>query len=161
MAKTFDDLIITPALLADAPVILDLQKLAYHSEAVLNDDFTIPPLTQTLPEIEADFQQQVYLKAVHEGTIVGAVRGYEQNGTCFIGRLIVHPDCQNRGMGTQLLNAIETHFNTVRRYELFTSENSARNLYLYQKLGYRPFRTAQLSDKVILVYLEKITATGP
>jgi ribosomal protein S18 acetylase RimI-like enzyme len=161
MAKTPDDLIITLAQLDDAPVILDLQRLAYQSEAALNDDFTIPPLTQTLPEIETDFQQQVYLKAVRAGTIVGAVRGYEQNGTCYVGRLIVHPDCQNRGIGTQLLKVIEAHFNTAQRYELFTSENSARNLFLYQKLGYRPFRTAKLSEKVILVYLEKIAATAP
>jgi ribosomal protein S18 acetylase RimI-like enzyme len=161
MAKTPDDLIITLAQLDDAPVILDLQRLAYQSEAALNDDFTIPPLTQTLPEIETDFQQQVYLKAVRAGTIVGAVRGYEQSGTCHVGRLIVHPDCQNRGIGTQLLKAIEAHFNTAQRYELFTSENSARNLFLYQKLGYRPFRTAKLSEKVILVYLEKIAATAP
>jgi ribosomal protein S18 acetylase RimI-like enzyme len=161
MAKTPDDLIIASAQLADAPVILDLQKLAYHSEAVLNDDFTIPPLTQTLPEIEADFQQQVYLKATRDGTIIGAVRGYERDGTCCVGRLIVHPDCQNLGIGTQLLKAIEAHFNAVQRYELFTSENSARNLYLYQKLGYRPFRTAKLSDNVILVYLEKIAHPAP
>lgn len=158
MAKTSDDLIITPAQLADAPTILALQKLAYHSKAVLNDDFTIPPLTQTLPEIEADFQQQVYLKAVQGGTIVGAVRGYEKDGTCYIGRLIVHPDRQNRGIGTQLLKAIEAHFHTAQRYELFTSENSARNLYLYQKLGYHIFRTAQLSDRVRLVYLERSNA---
>jgi ribosomal protein S18 acetylase RimI-like enzyme len=101
------------------------------------------------------------LKAVLDGTIVGAVRGYERDGTCYIGRLIVHPDCQNRGMGTQLLKAIEGHFNTVQRYELFTSENSGRNLYLYQKLGYRSFRTARLSDKVLLVYLEKSAVPTP
>ncbi len=156
MAKTSDDLIITPALLADAPVILDLQKLAYQSEAALNDDYSIPPLTQTLPELEADFQRQVYLKAMRDGTIVGAVRGYEQNGTCFIGRLIVHPDCQNQGIGTQLLRAIEAHFNTAQRYELFTSERSTRNLYLYQKLGYHIFRTEPLTAKVTIVYLEKM-----
>jgi hypothetical protein len=60
-----------------------------------------------------------------------------------------------------LLGAIETHFNPAQRYELFTSENSARNLYLYQKLGYQPFRTAKLSAKVTLVYLEKIAAPAP
>lgn len=161
MAETSDELIITPAQLADAPTILALQKLAYHSEAVLNDDFTIAPLTQTLPDIEADFQQQVYLKAVQGGTIVGAVRGYEKDGTCHIGRLIVHPDRQNRGLGTQLMKAIEARFQAAQRYELFTSENNARNLYLYQKLGYRPFRTAQLNDKVTLVYLKKIAADIP
>ena len=147
---------ITPADLADMPAILALQHLAYQSEAALNGDYNIPPLKQTLPEIEADFQQQVYLKAVRDGTIVGAVRGYLQDGACFIGRLIVHPDYQNRGIGTRLMHAIEAHFNAVQRYELFTSERSTRNLYLYQKLGYRAFRTARLSDKVTLVYLEKI-----
>jgi ribosomal protein S18 acetylase RimI-like enzyme len=155
------EVLIQRAIVADAPVLLDLQRLAYQSEAALNDDYTIPPLTQTLPEIEADFQQQIYLKAVRAGTIIGAVRGYKRDGTCYVGRLTVHPDCQNRGIGTQLLHAIEAHFNTAQRYELFTSENSARNLYLYQKLGYRPFRTAKLSDKVTLVYLEKIAATAP
>jgi len=112
-------------------------------------------LTQTLSELEADFQRQVYLKATLDGTIVGAVRGYEQNGTCYIGRLMVHPNCQNRGLGTQLLRAIEAHFDAVQRYELFTSERSTRNLYLYQKLGYHIFRTEQLSAKVTIVYLEK------
>ena len=156
MAKTSDDLVIIPALLTDAPVILDLQKLAYQSEAALNDDYSIPPLTQTLPEWEADFQRQVYLKATRDGTIVGAVRGYEQNGTCFIGRLIVHPDCQNRGIGTQLLRGVEAHFNATQRYELFTSERSTRNLYLYHKLGYHIFRTEPLTAKVTIVYLEKM-----
>jgi hypothetical protein len=58
-----------------------LQKLAYQNEAALNDADTIPSLTQTLPEWEAVFQRQIYLKAVRDGTIVDAVRGYEQNGT--------------------------------------------------------------------------------
>jgi ribosomal protein S18 acetylase RimI-like enzyme len=155
MAKTFDDLVIAPAQLTDALEILNLQRLAYQSEAALNDDYTIPPLTQTLPELEADFQRQFYLKAARDGTIVGAARGYEQNGTCYIGRLMVQPEFQNRGLGTQLLRAIEAHFSHVDRYELFTSKRSTRNLYLYQKLGYHIFRTQQLTAKVAIVYLEK------
>jgi len=151
------DTSIQPASLADAPAILELQRLAYQSEAALYDDYTIAPLTQTLAELEADFQQQFYLKAMLDGTIVGAIRGYEQDGTCFIGRLIVHPDQQNRGLGTQLLRALEAHFNTVQRYELFTGDRSERNLHLYQKLGYRIFRTARLTDKVTLVHLEKLS----
>lgn len=155
---TISAVFIQPASIADASVILELQKLAYHSEAALYDDYTIAPLTQSLAELEADFRQQFYLKAVLDGTIVGAVRGYEQDGTGFIGRLIVHPYYQKRGIGTQLLRALEAHFNTAQRYELFTGNRSERNLHLYQKLGYRVFRTARLTDKVTLVYLEKLRA---
>jgi len=42
------------------------------------------------------------------------------------------------------------------RHELFTSERSTRNLYLYQKLGYHTFRAERLTAKVTFVYLEKI-----
>lgn len=91
----------------DAEEILSLQKLAYQSEAEIYDDFTIPPLTQTLEEIKRDFESQIFLKAVTDGRIMGSVRGFVREGTCYIGRLIVHPDFQNQGIGTQLMDRIE------------------------------------------------------
>jgi hypothetical protein len=42
---------IMPALDADAEEILDLQRLAYESEARFYEDWTIPPLTQTLEQL--------------------------------------------------------------------------------------------------------------
>lgn len=139
----------------DAADILALQKLAYQSEAELNQDFTIPPLTQTLAELERDFERQTFLKAVCAGRLIGSVRGYAQAGVGHIGRIIVHPDFQNRGLGTRLLQAIEQRFPAVQRYALFTSARSQRNLYLYQKLGYSIVRQEQLSERVLLVFLEK------
>jgi ribosomal protein S18 acetylase RimI-like enzyme len=144
-----------PAQAGDAAEILTLQKLAYRSEAELNKDFTIPPLTQTLEEIEAEFGRMLFLKATANGCIIGSVRAEEREGTCYIGRLIVHPDCQNRGIGRRLLAALEARFSRAARYELYTSERSARNLYLYQKQGYTIFRREPLSGRVTLVYLEK------
>jgi GNAT superfamily N-acetyltransferase len=148
-------MLIELAQLTDAPEILALQKLAYLSEAEINQDFTIPPLTQTLEEIEHEFQTKTVLKAIVDGRIIGSVRAYLQEGTCYIGRLIVHPDFQNQGIGAKLLRAIEERFAQARRYELFTGEKSERNLYFYQKWGYRIFRKEELTDKVALVFLEK------
>jgi N-acetylglutamate synthase-like GNAT family acetyltransferase len=139
----------------DAQAILDLQKLAYRSEAAIWNDYTIPPLMQSLEEMEQDFQKQVVLKATIDGRIVGSVRAYTQDGTCYIGRVIVHPDYQNQGLGKQIMKAIEDHFAAADRYELFTGQKSERNLYFYQKLGYRIFRSEKLTDRVTLVYLEK------
>ena len=140
----------------DLAEILELQKLAYLSEAVLNDDLAIPPLVQTLEQIEQEFAGRVFLKALQAGELTGSVRANLENGTCHIGRLIVHPKRQNLGIGSKLMNAVEAHFAGARRYELFTSEHSLRNLYLYQKLGYRIFRQEKLSEKVNLLYLEKL-----
>lgn len=148
-------MIIETATVDDAAEILALQKLAYQTEAALYDDYSIPPLVQTLDQMVADIRQQVVLKAVRDGRIVGSVRGYLRDGTCHIGRLIVHPEQQNQGLGTRLMNEIERHFSTARRYALFTGDRSERNLYLYRKLGYRACHTEQLTGNVTVVYLEK------
>ena len=146
---------IARASIADMEAILTLQKLAYRSEAALYDDFTIPPLTQTLDQITADLARQVFLKATLEGQIIGSVCGQIEGATCYVGRLVVHPRYQNRGLGTRLLREIEETFREAKRYELFTGTKSERNLHLYGKLGYRACRRQQLSPAVELVFLEK------
>ena len=139
----------------DAESILSLQKLAYQSEAEIYDDFTIPPLTQTLEEIKKDFESQIFLKTVAGGKIIGSVRAFMKEGTCYVGRLIVHPDLQNQGIGTQLMNRVEKTFKEAKRFEIFTGHKSERNLYLYEKLGFKRFKTVTASEKLIIVYLEK------
>ena len=143
------------ATIDDAHEILALQKLAYKSEAEIYNDFTIPPLHQTLDEIKAEFTDQRFLKVCEKGRIVGSVRAYQKEGTCFIGKLIVHPEYQNQGIGTKLLHKIENAFNHVVRYELFTGHKSRKNLYLYEKNGYRIFRRQEVTDDLIIVFMEK------
>jgi len=148
-------MIIEKAMVSDAGELLTLQKLAYRSEAEIYNDFTLPPLVQTLEGMEEDFKNQLFLKAVMDGRIIGSVRAYAKEGTCYVGRLIVHPDFQSRGIGTRLMNDMERIFYGCKRFELFTGDRSERNLYLYRKLGYRIFKTAKISDQTNIVYLEK------
>lgn len=153
-------MIIKVASVTDAASILALQYQAYQSEAVLYDTPTIPPLTQSLEQLQGDFDDHVILRASVDRQIVGSVRARVQQATGFIGRLIVHPDHQNRGIGTRLLLAIEQACPTAVRFELFTGHKSVRNLYLYHKVGYREFRREQVSPKLTLVFLEKAVISG-
>ena len=139
----------------NAEEILELQKLAYVSEAEIIDDFTIPPLQQTLDEILSEFSSHFFLKAVSNDKIIGSVRGYKEKDTCYIGKLIVHPDFQNQGLGTKLLNRAEKHFPGVKRFELFTGHKSLKNLFLYDKNGYNAFDEKRVSKKLTLIFLEK------
>jgi ribosomal protein S18 acetylase RimI-like enzyme len=95
-----------------------------------------------------------------DGEIIGSVRAYSKEGTCYIGRLIVHPDFQNRGIGTRLMDEIEKIFNGCKRFELFTGDQSEKNLQLYQKRGYRIFKTAKVTDHTNVVFLEKKSEIG-
>ncbi|HIE32132.1 MAG TPA: GNAT family N-acetyltransferase [Methanosarcinales archaeon] len=148
--------IIRRATIEDAEEILDLQKLAYKSEAEIYNDYTIPPLTQTLEEMRLEFENWTFLKALAVGKIIGSVRACMHQETCMIGRLIVHPDFQNQGIGTMLMNEIERCFLPQSiRFELFTGHRSKRNIHLYRKLGYSEFKDERVTEDLTLVYMEK------
>lgn len=144
------------ATLSDAEAILSLQKIAYQSEAELYGNYDILPLTQTIDDLKTQFKNHIVLKAVSGGTLVGTVRAYEEGTTCYIGRLAVHPDYQNCGIGTALMNTIETCFNSPR-FELFTGSKSEKNIYLYKKLGYVIYNTKRYDcgGNIETVHMEK------
>ena len=135
--------------------ILNLQYLAYQSEARLFDNEDIPPLKQTLVDVENEYQRGVILKALDEDkAIIGSVRAFCDNGTVYIGKLMVHPSKQGQGIGTQLLLEMEKQY-PKQRYELFTSTRSEKNIVLYQKLGYEIFDEEQVTEELRFVYMEK------
>ena len=55
------------------------------------------------------------------------------------------------------MDEIEQRFSGVECYELFTGHLRERNLHLYHKSGYRPFRTERVTDGLSLIYFEKLT----
>lgn len=139
----------------DAEEILRLQKIAYQSEAELNGDYMIPPLTQTLEELQRELSAKYIIKVLHESRIVGSGQARVESGTCHIGRMAVDPSLRGRGIGTQILSALEARFSEVTRFELFTGENSLPNLAMYQRRGYQPYKKAMLG-KTAVVFLEKL-----
>ncbi|MFZ5987819.1 MAG: GNAT family N-acetyltransferase [Bacillota bacterium] len=147
---------IVKALFDDLEEILALQKLAYQSEAEICNDYNIAPLTQTIEGIKEDYRSQIIFKAVYKGQIIGSIRAYEVDGTCYIGRVIVHPEHQNRGIGKKLMKSIEEYFCRCNKYSLFTGKKSLRNLYFYSSLGYEEVKEEKVNDKLTLIYLEKI-----
>jgi ribosomal protein S18 acetylase RimI-like enzyme len=149
-------MIIETAAISDMEEILALQKLAYVSEAEIYNDYSIPPLLQTIDDIKNEYAAWTFMKAVDSGKIIASVRANEHDGTCYIGKLIVHPEHQNKGIGTALMKSIESHFKDCKRYELFTGHKSVKNIYLYEKLGYRIFKEVKIKDNLKFVYLEKV-----
>ena len=140
----------------DLQEILALQYIAYQSEAKLFNNMDIPPLKQTIDEVYDEFSKGTFLKAVDErGVIIGSVRAYQENNTVYIGKLMVHPNMQKKGLGTKLLLAIEAKYPN-KRYELFTSTKSISNIKLYEKLGYKISKKEAISQELQFVYLEKI-----
>ena len=154
------------ARLADAPVILALQRAAYRSVAAQYDAPDLPPLTESMDDVRAAFATHTIIVAEHHSAhggspaLVGSARARTVGAVAHIGRLWVRPGLHGRGIGRQLLEAIERRVAPVARYELFTGHRSDRALRMYERAGYRPTHTVRESATVSLTFLVK-TATPP
>ncbi|WP_307218147.1 N-acetyltransferase [Microbacterium sp. SORGH_AS_0888] len=74
-----------------------------------------------------------------------------------IGRLVVAPDLQGRGIGTTLLREAE-RTSGAQHFELFTGHLSQANIRLYEREGYSRARQVTLHPGVELVYLQKTSS---
>jgi ribosomal protein S18 acetylase RimI-like enzyme len=149
-------LIITQAVAEDLPVILDIQRKAFLEVAKTFNLKSMPQIEQTLESLTTEFKNCTFLKASLTDIIVGSVRAYCSGDTCYISRLIVLPEYQNKGIGKALMSEIENQFkNIANRYELFTGSRDQRNQYLYNHLGYKSFKTEKHNDEISFVYMEK------
>jgi ribosomal protein S18 acetylase RimI-like enzyme len=154
------NVLISLAVPGDAKAILALQRLAYESEAELYNDWSLPPLTQTLESLQSEMPVSIVLKAVAAGQIIGSVRAKAVGAVGQIGRLVVHPDHQRQGLGSTLLERVEIELQGVSTYELFTGVKSEANIRLYQRHGYRIDRMQVLSPTVSIAFMQKPAPGG-
>ncbi len=144
------------AIVDDAQTILDIQKVAYLREAEAYNNYQIAPLLETIDETRKDFGEKTILKAVLNGKIVGSVRGYEEKGTCYVQRLMVHPNYQKKGIGKSLMLGLEEYFPSCNRFDLYTGALSTDNIRLYKSLGYEQYKIEMIRENIEFAFLEKV-----
>jgi len=149
-------MIIEAATEQDLDKILELQKKAFHGQAMIYNDFSLPSLTQTLDDLKEEIKFKTIYKVELDGKIVASVRCFIKDHALYIEKLIVDPDLQNRGIGTNIMHEIEKRYSTVvNRYELSTGHKSARNLHIYKKLRYKEIRQEPLNNNCNLIVMGK------
>ncbi|MET0417619.1 MAG: GNAT family N-acetyltransferase [Actinoplanes sp.] len=148
---------IVAAGVTDAGEVLTVQRAAYLTEAQHYTDPFLPPLTETLDEVVAVLAGPSIVLAARLGhRLVGSVRAHLDGTTAHVGRLSVAPDQQGRGVGGRLLAAIEDACaGRAALFTLFTGADSARNLRLYERHGYRIVTHRPDPNGIRLAVLEK------
>lgn len=141
----------------DAGEVLTLQRSAFVQEALIYDSVQMPPLTQTLEQVEAELADNLGCAALAAGRMVGAVRAQRDGDLLLIGRIAIAPDQQGAGIGSLLLHAVEERGRRAgcTEAELFTGSLSEANLRLYEREGYRERERVAGDDGVEQVFLRK------
>ncbi|MGH3239697.1 MAG: GNAT family N-acetyltransferase [Spirillospora sp.] len=149
--------VIERAVPADAGEVLTVQRAAYVAEAQLYGDPFIPPLVESFEQLRKVLGgDAVVLKAVLDGRLVGAVRAQFSDHTCLVGRLVVVPDLQGRGIGGRLLAALEDEVaGRADACVLFTGHLSDTNLRLYRRVGYTETHRERVAAHLTLVHMRK------
>ena len=134
---------VVPATPGDAGELLTLQRACWVQEALANESLTdIPALHESLEDVLGWLGTWSTWVVRSEGRLVGAVRGRLEDGpggpVWDIGRIMVVPDLQGRGLGRALLAHIEAvAAPEAVGYLLFTGARSTDNISMYKKAGYR------------------------
>ncbi len=138
------DLDVRPAVAADAGELFTLQRACWLQELEVNPGVEIPALRESLDEVRRWLGEWTVLVAREptSGRLVGAVRGRVtgdgEHQDWDLGRIMVAPDLQRRGLGRQLLELIqEVSPPQVQTFSLFTGAGSRRNIAMYKKAGFR------------------------
>jgi len=160
VAPAGDDVVIARIRAADAGEVLTVQRAAFVSEAQIYGSADMPPLTQTLEQLEEELRDALGWTARRGGRLVGALRARLDGDLLLIGRIAIAPDVQGEGIGRMLLEAAESATD-AREAELFTGSLSEANLRLYRRCGYRETERIAQDDGTEQVFLRKSLPSRP
>ncbi|MEP6651324.1 MAG: tRNA (guanosine(37)-N1)-methyltransferase TrmD [Lapillicoccus sp.] len=141
-ALAADGLDIRPAQPADAEEVAVLQRACWVSEAIANESIPLLRFISESPEEKRrSFEEWQTWVVRSGGRLVGSVRARrspEVPGQWEIGRLMVAPDLQGRGIGQALLGYAESAAPAgTTRFWVNTGAKSTANLRRYRRAGYR------------------------
>ena len=136
--------------------LLTLQRAAFVTEARVYGTAEIPPLTETLEEIQRELETTTTVGAYLNGRLVGAARLTLEGHIGWISRVAVAPDQQGRGIGSGLLEEVESVApSAVTCFQLGAGARSSANIAMYERRGYREISRFLDSAGVELIIMGK------
>jgi GNAT superfamily N-acetyltransferase len=130
-----------------------IQKLAYRIEADLIGFDGIPPLHETVEDLQSSGETFLgcFVDEVLAGVISYAIEGH----TLDIGRLVVHPDYFRRGIAQVLVGTVERIDPNVQHIIVSTGALNTPARSFYEKLGYKHTGDVTLPEGVTISQYEK------
>jgi tRNA (guanine37-N1)-methyltransferase len=126
---------------ADLPELVVLTRACWVPEAAASGTFDFPPFTDGVPELTASLSEWTTYVWRAAGRLVASIRvrrDPEDDRVWQLGRFMVAPDLQGRGIGQEILTFAESLApRDVSTIWINTGRVSQRNIRIYRKAGFR------------------------
>ena len=119
---------------ATASAVLELQRRAYRVEAELVGSDELPPLRESLEELQRS--GETFLGAYLAGVLVGVISWRLQDGVLDLHRLAVDPSRHRAGLGSALLRAALASEPKAKRAIVQTGASNEPAERLYRREGF-------------------------
>jgi ribosomal protein S18 acetylase RimI-like enzyme len=101
-------------------------------------------------------QRGRFFKVIEEDRIVGGFVVFRlEDGGVELGRVFIEPDCQNRGIGSEVLRYVEGVFPATARVVVDTPGWNLRNQHFYEKAGFVKIGEINTGEEFPLFQYEK------
>ena len=148
------------ATIQDVPALLNLQRKAFGPLCEELGWENAPILSEPLEYLYEQFAQCTTLKIENgEGLIVGSVNGKVTDGSLYIGRLMVLPEYQQRGIGKRLFREIQSRLPHVRAW-LCTCQQIRPPYDFYLREGFKHYQSEIVGPGLTWAFMEKIQMNG-
>lgn len=146
---------ITTASKNDVKEIFSLQKKAFEPVAKKINCYDIPQMKDTLDDVINTFNKTTTLKMLSDnGDIIGSINGQINDGVLHIGRLMVDPDYQHKGLGKMLLHHLENMMPHTSE-ELCSYIDDDVTCTFYSKEGFKECYRYTVCGDTMAMHMEK------
>jgi ribosomal protein S18 acetylase RimI-like enzyme len=136
-----------------AQQVLAVQRPSYQSESELIEYPNLPPLLETVADLQNS--DETFVGYWVDGQLAGVLSYEQRDEGIHIDRLVVHPDYFRRGIGRALLQWLETAVSSSPHITVSTAAKNQPAIQLYQSQGYTIVQYTALPDGLELALLRK------
>jgi RimJ/RimL family protein N-acetyltransferase len=137
--------------------LLAIQKEAFAEDYALYKDHDSTPVNETTEKLIENIERFYHFTIWLDNDIIGAIdiRPLDDK-RLRLSKLFLRTEYQNKGLGSRIIQLMESEFPLIKDWSLYTPYLNKRNHHFYEKLGYIKIGEVQVTEKLQLFKYEKI-----
>lgn len=151
------EMFIRRTFIEEAEEILSVQKEAFKDDLETYKDYKTSPATEPIEKLLYKINKNFHYTILVEDKIIGGAElRLDFETECYINRIFLLPEFQNKGLGTRIMTYFENEFPKVKKWTLCTPHKNYRNHGFYEKLGYKKVGEHRVMEGLSLIdYLKE------